>query len=411
MNDQSNNLQIQIDNLQGVIDNLNQQKADLNLKITDLKNQLQQLPEYRRKNNLRLKSIIGYKDLISKIDKQLQVNTKLKDKLVKQMNSNQVKPSSIQPIENRIQQFGQPIDNSDSDSVLEAELNRLFEESEKNRLEEEQKRIARSLEEEEQMRLAEENQRLKQQEIDDRNKDLFGENISDDFTSNPKIDNELNSLKLQKEEERKKNEQALKIQKMVRNFQQTKKRKQMNQRKTRKNTPEDEDTFDSNSVNPPSINTFSTNSIQTPSTNTISTNSVNPPSINTISTKSIQAPTSTSISSTTDSPDDSRSTITSRSSLDSNFTMPSINSNNSIQQNTAYSDTLIKNVKQPQVLQRTNVNSNTICPSIFKMRKNVTKKYYFPSEFPNLTNIKNIKGMIPPLKGGYRRKTRKMKKL
>ena len=385
MNDQSNNLQIQIDNLQGVIDNLNQQKADLNLKITDLKNQLQQLPEYRRKNNLRLKSIIGYKDLISKIDKQLQVNTKLKDKLVKQMNNNPVKPSSIQPIENRIQQFGQPIDNSDSDSVLEAELNRLFEESEKNRLEEEQKRIARSLEEEEQMRLAEENQRLKQQEIDDRNKDLFGENISDDFTSNPKIDNELNSLKLQKEEERKKNEQALKIQKMVRNFQQTKKRKQMNQRKTRKNTPEDEDTFDSNSVNPPSINT--------------------------ISTKSIQAPTSTSISSTTDSPDDSRSTITSRSSLDSNFTMPSINSNNSIQQNTAYSDTLIKNVKQPQVLQRTNVNSNTICPSIFKMRKNVTKKYYFPSEFPNLTNIKNIKGMIPPLKGGYRRKTRKMKKL
>jgi DNA repair exonuclease SbcCD ATPase subunit len=387
MDDQSNNLQIQIDNLQGVIDNLNQQKSELNSKIIDLKNQLQKLPEYRRKNDLRLKSVVGYKKLISKIDKQLQVNTKLKDKLVKQINSNPVKPSLIQPIENRIgdriQQFGKPLD--DSDSEAEAELNRLFEESEKNRLEEEQKRISRSLEEEEQMRLEEENQRLKQQLIDDRNKDLFGENISDDFTSNPKIDEELNNLKLQKEEERKKNEQALKIQKMVRNFQQTKKRKQMNQRKTRKNTPDNEDTFDSNLVNPPSTNTNSINSIQTPSTN--------------------------SISSTADSPDDSRSTITSRSSLNSNFTMPSINSNNSIQQNTTYSDTLIKNVKQPQVLQRINVNSNTICPSIFKMGKNVTKKYYFPSEFPNLTNIKNIKGMIPPLKGGYRRKTRKMKKL
>jgi hypothetical protein len=53
-----------------------------------------------------------------------------------------------------------------------------------------------------------------------------------------------------------------------------------------------------------------------------------------------------------------------------------------------------------QNLKQSTINANIICPAIFKSGKNVTKKYYFPSEFPNLTKLKSI---VP--KGG--RKTRR----
>jgi hypothetical protein len=53
-----------------------------------------------------------------------------------------------------------------------------------------------------------------------------------------------------------------------------------------------------------------------------------------------------------------------------------------------------------QNLKQSTINSNIICPAIFKSGKNVTKKYYFPSEFPYLTGLKSV---VP--KGG--RKTRR----
>jgi centrosomal protein CEP76 len=59
------------------------------------------------------------------------------------------------------------------------------------------------------------------------------------------------------------------------------------------------------------------------------------------------------------------------------------------------------NQKQTQI----SINGNYICPAIFKSGKNVTKKYYFPSEFPNLTKLKSVVS----IKGG-KRQTNKNKK-
>ena len=57
-----------------------------------------------------------------------------------------------------------------------------------------------------------------------------------------------------------------------------------------------------------------------------------------------------------------------------------------------------KNIDNPKV------SPDIICPAIFKTGKNITKKYYFPSEFPNLTKLKSLT-TNPVKKGG--RKTRR----
>ena len=51
-------------------------------------------------------------------------------------------------------------------------------------------------------------------------------------------------------------------------------------------------------------------------------------------------------------------------------------------------------------------NPNIICKAILKSGKNLTKKYYFPSEFPNLTKLKPViqKGGITKKRRGKNRK-------
>ena len=49
----------------------------------------------------------------------------------------------------------------------------------------------------------------------------------------------------------------------------------------------------------------------------------------------------------------------------------------------------LKNVKSN--IKPKGVNSNIICPAILNTgKKSVSKKYYFPSEFPTLTNLKPV---------------------
>ena len=51
-------------------------------------------------------------------------------------------------------------------------------------------------------------------------------------------------------------------------------------------------------------------------------------------------------------------------------------------------------------------NPNIICKAILKSGKNLTKKYYFPSEFPNLTKLKPViqKGGLTKKRRGKNRK-------
>jgi hypothetical protein len=383
MDDKIKNLEQYIDNLNTVLYSLNKKKEEVTLKINKLQNELKSVPEQIRRKDIKNLLVAQNNNLLRKIDIEIKLNTNLRDKLIKQIND-EIDANNV--LENRIQRYGES-----KDADLEDELNKLVEEHDRleelKRLEEEeakrlaeeelQKRIIamkkieeeqkRSLMEEEQMRLAEE----KQREREERNNDLFGKVSNDDFISDPILDEKLNKRRKEKEEEknmnmednldairlenqlrlqneakaqqnkRLKEEQDLMFNKQVKKYEQTKKRKQLNEKKTRKNKPGSIEMY----VLPEN--------------------------------------------------EDLNETIVSNNSS---------NSNNNIPLETGYSDTLIKPVKQPQVISNRIIKPDIICPKIYKNGKNVTRKYFFPSEFPNLTNIKN---MDTVKKGGYRTKRRK----
>lgn len=350
-----------MDELQHLIES-NKKHED---RITQLRNELKLIPKEKRKSDNRLKEIILHKNEISK-------NNKIIKNIEKIINNDN--------ISNRINQFGE----SKDDTNLQNEVDSLIENQKKQELEEQKRKDLEELNTLEKL----DSKGL----IDTKNSSLFTPETDNEFDkmleerkrekTESKLmmsqDEDLNKKQLlaekqkelekiyenkQKDEQLRNSERAQKkrdkkFERQVKEYELTKKRKMNQNNKTKKNKQKEIQMVTKNGP-PEDISTADYETI------------MNKPILQTNLQPILQT------------------------NLQTNLQTDINTDKNGFRETLKPLST--QNTKQ------TTINSNVICPSIFKSGKNVTKKYYFPSEFPNLTKLKSIGSM----KGGTKTKKRK----